>query len=101
MKSNISVGADDAHPGVQRQLTYETAPLLRELGKCHLNHRSARAMGKGNQTLTGIQDEWLLFPPYLELEEICNKNGSSRLEDKYNMLGLSQHNLHRAWNITF
>lgn len=73
MKSNISVGADDAHPGVQRQLMYETAPLLRELGKCHLNHRSARAIGKGNQTLKRIQDEWLLCPPYLELEEICHK----------------------------
>lgn len=57
MKSNISVGAGDAHPGVQRQLTYETALLPRELSKCRLNHRSARAMGKGNQALTRIQDE--------------------------------------------
>ena len=57
MNSNILLGADDAHPGLQRQLTYETAQLLSEPGKCHLNHCSARAMGKCNQTLKRIQDE--------------------------------------------
>ncbi|XP_075357733.1 astacin-like metalloendopeptidase [Mycteria americana] len=31
MNSNILLGADDAYPGVQRQLTYETAQLLSEL----------------------------------------------------------------------
>lgn len=61
MNRNNSLGADDTHPGVQRQLTYETAQLLSELSKCHLNHHSARATGKCNQTLKRIQDEWLCF----------------------------------------
>lgn len=58
VNSNNLLGADDAHP-VQRQLTYDTAQLLSELSKCRLNHCSARATGKCNQTLKRIQDEWL------------------------------------------
>ena len=61
MNSNNLLGADDAHLGVQRQLTYETVQLLSELGKCRLNHCGATATGKCNQTLKSIQDEWLYF----------------------------------------
>lgn len=61
VSSNNLLGADDVHPGVQRQLTYETAQLLSELSKCCLNHHSARATGKCYQTFKRMQDQQLHF----------------------------------------
>lgn len=65
VNSNNLLEANDVHPGVQRQLSYETAQLLSELSKCCLNHHSARVTGKCNQTLKRIQDKRLHFLPYL------------------------------------